>query len=129
MDGLRPQEIAAVCSLPSDERIDYFIKRTVGHEEVWGLKDDAWKLAANSSGLKVFQVWPFEEYARLCCIGEWATCNPAPMSLDHFIDTFIPNLDEQGIAVGVFYTPQDPGVLMPPYDLAKLMRDYEDEWY
>jgi hypothetical protein len=129
MGALREQEVTAVCSLSADERVEYFIKRAVGYEEVWGLKEDGWKLSANSSGLKVFQVWPFDDYAKLCCVGEWAGCVPASMPLDLFLDTFVPNLNDQRIAVGVFYTPSDAGVLMPPYDLAKRMRDYEDEWY
>lgn len=129
MGALRPEEVKAVCSLSADERVEYFIKRAVGYEEVWGLREQDWKLSENSSGLKVFQVWPFDDYAQLCCVGEWAGCVPAPMPLDLFLDTFTKNLNEQGIAVGVFYTPSDPGVLLPPYDLARRMRDYEDEWY
>jgi hypothetical protein len=129
MVGLRAQEVAAVCSLSAEDRFEYFIKRAVGSEEVWGLKEGDWKLSANSSGLRVFQVWPFDDYARLCCVGEWAGCTPASMPLGLFLDTFVPNLDQQGIAVGVFYTPTDVGVLVPPYELAKRMRDYEDEWY
>jgi hypothetical protein len=51
------------------------------------------------------------------------------MILAVLMDTFLPSLDEQGIAVGVFYTPTDDGVLMPPLDLAQRLREYEDTWY
>lgn len=63
------------------------------------------------------------------CVGEWADCVPKAMSLAVFIDAFLPSLDEQAIAVGVFYTPTDNGVLVPPLDLAQRLREYEDTWY
>lgn len=51
------------------------------------------------------------------------------MTLAVFMGTFLPNLDEQRIVVGVLYTPIDNGVLMPPFDLARRLREYEDTWY
>lgn len=126
---LRPEEILAVSALTAERRVEHFIKRTVDHQEVWGIRKGDWALSANSSGVTVFQVWPFDDYAQLCCVGEWADCVPASMELDFFIDTFVPNLCEQGIAVGVFYTPTDNGILMPPNELADRMRAYEDQWY
>jgi hypothetical protein len=126
---LRNEEIDAVSSLSREARLDHFIKRVLDHGLVWGLQSDGWVVAGNSSGLEIFQVWPFEEYARRCCTGPWQDCVPASMPLDTFIDTFLANLQEQGAAVGVFYTPTDNGLLLPPQHLADLLTDHEDQWY
>jgi len=127
--NLKQAEIEAVSALSREERAEYLVKRVVGHQEIWGIKEGDWVTSINSSNLTVFNVWPFEEYARNYCIGEWADCVPASMSLEVFINTFIPNLDEQRIAVGVFYTPTDNGVIMAPLELAKRLQEYEDTWY
>jgi hypothetical protein len=123
------KEIEVVSKLSREARVEHFIKRVVGHEELWGIQRDGWVLAGNGSGLEVFQVWPHEEYARLCCVGEWADCEPAAISMDDFMSTFVPDFDEKRIVVGVFYTPTDNGVLIPPYELAQKLQAHEDEWY
>jgi hypothetical protein len=129
MTVLKQAEIEAVSALPREERVEYLVKRVVGHETIWGIKEGDWVTSVNSSDLTIFNVWPFEEYAQRYCVGEWADCVPEAMALAVFIDAFLPSLDEQGIAVGVFYTPTDNGVLMPPLDLAQQLREYEDTWY
>jgi hypothetical protein len=129
MTALKQAEIEAVSALPREERVEYLVKRVVGHETIWGIKEGDWVTSMNSSDLTIFNVWPFEAYAQRYCVGEWDDCVPEAMSLAVLMDTFLPSLDEQGIAVGVFYTPTDDGVLMPPLDLAQRLREYEDTWY
>lgn len=129
MIKLNQAEIEAVSALPKGDRAKHFVKRVVDSQAVWGIQDDGWVLAGTGSGKEVFQVWPFEAYARRCCVGEWATCTPASIPLDEFVDSYLTDFGEKGILVGVFYTPAENGVLIPPGDLADLLQQEEDEWY
>jgi hypothetical protein len=129
MIKLNQAEIDAVSALPRDERAKHFVKRVVDSYAVWGIQDDGWILAGSKSGKEVFQVWPFEEYARRCCVGEWATCTPGAIPLDEFKESYLPDFGEKGILVGVFYTPAENGVLMQSGELLDLLQSEEDEWY
>lgn len=129
MIKLSNAEIEAVSALPRADRVAHFVKRVVDSQQIWGVRDQGWVLSGSRDGQEVFQVWPFAEYPKRCCVGEWASCTPASIALDEFVDSYLPDLAEKGIALGVFYTPVDNGVLMSGGELAELLRHEEDEWY
>jgi len=99
-----------VVALPGAKRYEHFIKVVVNWEEVWGLYQDGWALAATDDGKKVFPVWPAKEYAALCAAREWSGYEPTSFSLDSLMDELLPNLKRDGVLLGVFYTPSDKGI-------------------
>ena len=119
--SVNDKEIAAVTALPREQRLGYFIKRVANFEKIWGVEDAGWVLAATKEETQVFQVWPFVEYAALCCKGEWADCVPKAIDLDDFMESYLPDFEEKGILVGVFYTPAENGVLLTPEELRGLL--------
>jgi hypothetical protein len=104
------KQIEAVIVLPGPKRYEHFIKVVTDWEEVWGLYQNGWALAATEDGQKVFPVWPAKEYAELCAKNEWVGYQPESFPLVDFMDELLPNLKVDGVLLGVFYTPSDKGV-------------------
>jgi len=106
------KQIESVIALPGPKRYEHFVKIVADWEEVWGLYQDGWALAATDGGQKVFPVWPAKEYAALCAEKEWAGYEPESFPLADFMNELLPNLKNDGVLLGVFYTPSDTGVTL-----------------
>ncbi|MCB1880506.1 MAG: DUF2750 domain-containing protein [Gammaproteobacteria bacterium] len=118
------KQIEAVTALPGQKRYEHFVKVVADWEEVWGLYQDGWALAATDDGQQVFLLWPAKEYAQLCASNEWTGYEPESFSLDDLMGELLPNLKNDGILPGVFYTPTDNGVT-PTVD--QLLSDLNEE--
>ena len=121
---INQKQIDTVIALDGQKRYKYFVKMVVDQEEVWGLYQDGWALAATENGKQVFPLWPAKEYAQLCANNEWVDYSPVPISLDEFIDQLLPKLRNDEVLPGVFYTPSDTGVT-PTVD--QLLADLNEE--
>ncbi len=121
---INQKQIDAVIALPGQKRYGTFIKVVADWEEVWGLYQDGWALAATDDGKQVFPVWPAKEYAQLCTDKEWSGYEPQSFSLEDFMGELLPNLKNDGVLPGVFYTPSDNGVI-PTVD--QLLSDLDEE--
>lgn len=121
------KQIESVIAMPGAKRYEHFIKVVADWEEVWGLYNDGWALAATNEGHKVFPVWPAKEYAELCKENEWSAYDAKSFSLDDFMNELLPNLKNDGVLPGIFYTPLNKGVT-PDVDqvLADLNRELEN---
>ena len=122
--NINQNQIDAVIALSGQERYNNFIKVVVDWEEVWGLYQDNWALAGTDDGQRVFPVWPAKEYAQLCVDKEWDGCEPKSFSLEDFMSELLPNLKNDGVLPGVFYTPSDNGVTPT---VEKLLEDLNEE--
>lgn len=118
------KQIESMIALSGPKRYEHFVKVVADWEEVWGLYQDGWALAETDDGQKVFPVWPAKEYAALCAKKEWAGYEPESFSLADFMDELLPNLKNDGVLLGVFYTPLDKGVT-PTVDL--MLEDLNQE--
>jgi hypothetical protein len=126
MSGIKigQKQIDAVLALSANKRYEYFIKVVADWEEVWGLYQNGWALAATDTGAPVFPLWPAKEYANLCAKKEWSGYIPEVISLESFMVELVPNLKADSVLVGVFYTPENRGIT-PPLD--KLVTDISHE--
>lgn len=105
------RQIEAVLNLPGSKRYEHFVKVVADQRKLWGLYQEGWALAATEAGIPVFPVWPAEPYAQLCTQNEWGGYDPRAIELDEFFEELIPRLRNDGVQLGVFYTPSDKGVL------------------
>lgn len=105
-------EISSLIKQSPQNRYEYFIKRIADDEAVWGLYDNGWALAGSSEGNTVFPLWPAMEYAALCSNGNWENYKPDRMSLKEFLDELLPELKKDSVDLGVFYTPEENGVVV-----------------
>lgn len=102
----------AIVALPGPKRYQHFIKVVADWEIVWGLYKDGWALASTEDGEKIFPVWPTKEYADMCAGGEWEGDEVKSFSVDELMTELVP-FKNDGVLIGVFYTPSDNGVV--PY--------------
>lgn len=104
------KKMAAILSLSGEARYEYFVKTVADWGEVWGLYKDGWALAASEVGEKVFPLWPAKEFAELCAVNEWDGYEAESISLEELFGGLLPNLREDGVLPGIFYTPSDTDV-------------------
>lgn len=117
MKELSRQQVEAVLRLPGPQRYQHFVKQVADWEEAWGLYADGWALAGSDQGEEVFPLWPAKEYAELSAEGHWINYQPRAISFEDLLETLLPRLDQDGARAGVFYTPDDRGVVVDPHRL------------
>lgn len=107
---INQKQVAAVIALPGNKRYEHFVKVVADREQVWGLYQEGWALAATDDGTTVFPMWPAKEYAEICAEKEWAGYIPRAISLSDFMDELLPKLMREGVLPGIFFTPSAKGV-------------------
>lgn len=118
------RQVQETVMLSGPQRYEYFIKRVAQTGTVWSLYRNGWALAKKEDGTLVFPLWPDSEFATICADYEWTGYEPRSFALDELVDELLPQLAQDGIATGVFYTPGARDV-MPSAGL--LLRDLNDE--
>jgi len=118
------KQIESVLKLDAPKRYMYSIKRIADQEEIWGLYNDGWALAADEGGNVVFPLWPAKEYAQLSAHENWNGYEPEPISLDDLINALLPRLMKDHIQPSIFYTPADKGIVL---DASALIDDLNKE--
>ena len=114
---VNPKQMEAVLALSGIKRFEHFIKVIADWQEVWGLYQDGWALAAADDGTTVFPLWPAKEYAQVCAANEWTGYEPRSISLTDFTEMLLPKLKLDGVLPGVFFTPTSKGVTPSVDDL------------
>jgi hypothetical protein len=118
-------EFESVLALPGRVRYEYFVKRTASHGRLWGLRGDSgWVVAEDDEGTRHFPIWPHQRFAEACATGPWQGEKPVPLDVDEWVAGWLPDLEEDGMRVAVFQTPDDQGVGVAP---SRLKRDLDSE--
>lgn len=117
-------QLKAVVTLPAQQRYEYFVKRVAETREVWGLFRNGWALATKDDGTLVFALWPEREFAQLCAEFEWEGYQAQAFALDELLDELLPQLQHDGLVLGIFRTPGSKGVMPTP---GLLRADLQDE--
>lgn len=105
------KEFDAVIKLPANKRYEYFIKKVVDFEEVWGLYNDGWAMTQDETGKMLMPFWPKKEFAEFCSIGEWSDYVPESIELEEFINDWLPGIKDDGYKVSIFWNNDDSAVL------------------
>jgi hypothetical protein len=127
---INDKEFESVSALPLQKRYDYFIERVADSAVVWSLGgDNGWVLMGDDKGREVVPVWPHERYAAACVSGEWKDSEPRPISLEDWMNGWLPGIaKDQRLAV-IFRTPMSNGAVVTPEqlktDLVAELRNYE----
>ncbi|MGH8853271.1 MAG: DUF2750 domain-containing protein [Telluria sp.] len=114
---LGAQQLADVVTLPAQQRYAHFVRQVVDTGEVWGLYRDGWALAKTDDRTLVFAMWPASEFADLCAEFEWDGYEPQSFALDDLMTDLLPQLEQDGVLPGIFYTPGDRGLTPTVYML------------
>jgi len=102
-------ELAALPSLPTNERLYYFLTRAIECEEVWGLTDQVGWVMREAEGNTILPVWSYESLAK--AYNDDADLHPESTSLERFIE--ILRHPPEPIYLDILAMPGCPGVLIP----------------
>jgi hypothetical protein len=118
-------EFAHVSALKAPRRVEYFVKNVADHEELWGLRSDAgWLLLGDDEGHDLFPAWPAERYAAAYAAEQHAAEKPERISLEDWLDEWLPRFADDAVQVAVFPLPSGQGVPLEP---AKLRAFLDEE--
>ena len=110
---LSQKEVDAVLMTDAPTRMLYTVKRVADWEEIWTLTTiDGFVLLGSNDGVERVPVWPFIEFAQQCCNGKWADAKPFCISLDKFMNKWIPGMITDQRQVAVFPTPNDQATVL-----------------
>lgn len=122
---VNPKEFEAVIKLPVPKRYEYFLKKVVDFEEVWGLKnEEGWSLASDPDGHEVMLIWPNSKYAEAYIDNDDHDVAPSVIKLDRWMTVWLPELEKEGRMIAVFPTPQKNGAVVSPQ---RLLNDLNEE--
>jgi hypothetical protein len=109
---IHPKEFETVIRLNPTQRYEYFIKRVAWWEKLFGLSDGVgttgnirWASSSDNEGRLFVPVWPHPEYAAACATEEWSGKHPTSISIDVWLEDWIPDMIEVGHLVSVFKVP------------------------
>jgi hypothetical protein len=119
---LEQGEKELVLALSARERYGYFIQLAVDNEEAWGLKnEEGWMLAGDGSDEDdgghehdAFPIWPHPDFATACAVGDWQGAVAEPIGLDELMEDLLPILEEDGLSLAVFPTPDGDSAIVAP---------------
>ncbi|MFJ4347439.1 DUF2750 domain-containing protein [Pseudomonas sp. NPDC089401] len=120
--AVHSKKIQNVCALGPEARFDYFIRKVVDFEEVWGLYDEGWA-TSELQGSVVIPFWPEEAFAAQCATGEWGGFTPRSIPMQGFLEQWLPGLHSAAQMCQVFPVPDDVGVVIAPPELELLVRE------
>lgn len=116
------ERLQAVLRLPAARRYSYFLQRAVETGEVWGLDGEGWALALDDEGRDVLPLWPAPEFASLCATRLWEGFQPRSIPLEELLENVLPQLEEEGMPVGIFFTPEGHGHPVTARELIDALR-------
>ncbi|WP_240458732.1 DUF2750 domain-containing protein [Virgibacillus sp. Bac330] len=117
------KEIEIISNLSGIKRYEYFIKKVVDFEEVWGLYEGGWAISESENGEPLMPFWPKKEFANLCAINEWNNYKAKHIELEDFIQEWLPGMKKDGFKPSIFWNNIDSVIL----DVDKLITDLEEE--
>ena len=127
---LNDQEFKAVMSLTDIRRYDYLIKKVADSMVLWSLgNDEGWVLTGKDGGQELVPVWPHERFAAACISETWRGAEPRSISLDEWMEQWIPGILRDGRLIAAFPNPTHNALIVPPdgmlVDLKEELLQYE----
>lgn len=125
-------EFVKVDKLPESELYEYFVKKVADFEEIWSVRSgQGWTLMGTPHGREVVPVWPAKRFAQAQCLNEWKDCEAKVISLNDWLDKWVPGMIRDGRDVAVFPTSSSRGIVIHPSTVADSLREertkYSDE--
>lgn len=103
-----------------EENLDIFIEDALETGCVWGLENaEGWALCPSEANddIDVMPFWSQPEYAQVHCKDEWSDYKPVPISLEEFLDEWLPGTHEDVLLIGINWNEDMEGVEIEPLDL------------
>ena len=108
---MNQHEFQAVISQPASVRYEYFIKKVVDYEELWGLYNDGWATAQDDMGNILIPFYSNEKFAEAFAKNEWEGCRPKKIELGDFLEKWLPGMKSDAVKPSIFPTDTDSAVI------------------
>ena len=123
------KQIEFITKLPAEKRYEYSIKWIADYANIWTISDiGGLRTYSDNNGKIIFPVWPFSEFAALCCKDEYINCRPESIELELFLKEYLPDFIKENYQLGVFPLSNDKGVVidikMFEIDIANELKKY-----
>lgn len=116
-DDLSPQQFKAVMAMSGRERYQYFVQQVVANGHVWSLANHEGWVALSADGHDCVPVWPSAEFAASWATGDWSDCEPRAVTLDVWLQRWVPGMEQDGSLVAVFPNLREEGVVVSPAEV------------
>ncbi|PWA08158.1 DUF2750 domain-containing protein [Pueribacillus theae] len=120
---MNTKEIEALLHRPANIRYEYFIKKVVDFEEVWGLYNEGWATAQDNDGNMLIPFFPKKGFAENCAKNEWEGFEAAAIDLYEFIDEWLVGMKKDRVKPSIFPTEEDAALV----EIDVLLRDINSE--
>ena len=103
-----------------ESRLDRFCTRVAAKGEVWVLSEGEDCAVVESNDYEESEVMPFwsdQADAAKAATGDWARYKPAVITLDDFLGSWLPSMDEDGLLVGPDWSDELEGDEIEPEEL------------
>lgn len=122
---MNKSEFNSVINKPPYIRYEYFIKKVVDFEEVWGLYKDGWAIALDDGGNQLIPFFPKKDFAASSAKNEWEGYNAEPIDLYEFINDWLSGMNDDGIKPSIFPNDDNTAVLNIEVILSDLKNELE----
>jgi len=114
------QEYDALQNMSGLALMEYFVIRVAEVEEVWGLGDETGWVMHEMDDQTTLPVWPYQQLAGNCAVGDWRGQVCKSVSLEHFITHILKLLIKNDIQIEVMPSEMSSGYIMSPQQLSTL---------
>ncbi len=109
---------------PAEESLEAFIEEVLAGGQIWGLaSNDGWAICASSDDdtIDVYPFWSNEADAALHCVGEWSIFWPVALTLEDFLEDWLPGMDQDEVLAGTNWNEDLEGLEVEPAYLAEAL--------
>ena len=120
-------DLHSILHLSSPARYEFAVKTIAKTRLLWSLKGaGGWALAGSANREELMPIWPDESFAHVCRSGEWEGHSPESISLDVFLERWVPGLQRDARFIAVFPRPDNKGAEVSPARFAAdILREVE----
>lgn len=115
-------EINGVLNSSEEKQYEYFIKKVVDYEEIWGLYFEQWFTIKDGDRV-IIPLWPKEEFIQDNIKKSEEQYKSKSIDIYDFIDLWIPKIIEKQLSIALFWD----GKRYLNVDIEKFVSDLEDE--
>ncbi len=108
----------AAQNMRDDERFNHFVSRVCEHDELWILTDEhGCMMLTSDDDEDCIPVWPHADYAKEWAVDDWSQCKPEALTLQVWLNRWVPGMEDDELLVAVFPTSDATGVVVEPREL------------
>lgn len=108
---MNQKEFNALIITVANKRYEYFVKKVVDSEVIWGLNNGGWAMTLDDKGESQIPFWPSKEFALFCATDEWENYIPQPIDLHEFLDEWLPGMAKDNYNASIFFNKRDSAIL------------------